>query len=111
MPKSFGIPKRARRDDNEEAIVDRLLQLGATVEFLSIEDVPDLLVGFCGVTYLIEVKEPGKNLRKGQAEWHDAWQGGAPIVIRSEQEAIDFLLAIRERVMQAAPHPCVWGES
>ena len=65
--------------------------------------VPDLLVGFCGINILMEVKckELGKgkshNLPRGglnerQEKWHTAWAGQCAIVW-NEQEAIDLVQA------------------
>jgi hypothetical protein len=48
-----------KRDDNERQIVDALRQAGAFVQPL---DAVDLLVGFRGVWYVMEVKDGGKPL-------------------------------------------------
>lgn len=77
-------------------MVDALERVGATVERLSAKDAPDLLVGFRGVNTLLEVKQPAgkrggtshRDLLPGQAEWHAAWRGAAPVVVRTAEEAL-----------------------
>lgn len=69
------IPKKAKRDKNEPDIVDALIRVGATVQRLSESDTPDLVVGFRGVNYLIEVKDKGNKLSSGQVNWHQNWRG------------------------------------
>ncbi len=74
--------RAARRDEGEEPIVATLRQCGALVIRLNGEDLPDLLVLFRGVTFLLEVKSPpgprggtgrkGQRLRPGQREFRDA---------------------------------------
>ena len=87
------IPKKAKRDDNEREIVDVLTGIGATVQRLSMADVPDLLVGFRGENFLLEVKMPKKKLRPGQFAFFDDWQGQC-IVVRSPEEALQAIGAI-----------------
>lgn len=92
-----------RRDANEKAIVDALVAAGAVVTRLDDDGVPDLLVGYQGRTYLLEVKVPeradGKaHTRKGQGgageftaaqvKWWNAWIGEPAIIVHSADEAI-----------------------
>ncbi len=78
---------RGRTDSNQSAIVKALRKVGATVQILS--DVgkgcPDLLVGFAGRTYAMEVKDGAKSpserkLTPDQVKWHRAWKGQVAIV-------------------------------
>ena len=69
---------RGRRDENHKAIVEGLRQYGATVQDLG--DVgggcPDILVGWRGRNYLIEIKRDSKaKLNKTQENWHAGWKG------------------------------------
>ena len=85
--------KWARKTDaNQGDIVDALRKIGCTVEDMSRvgKGVPDLLVGFRGATYLLEVKNVhGRNkLEASQIEWRGAWKGKPVAVVRDEQEAI-----------------------
>lgn len=91
----------ARRDKNEPPIVEALRRVGCLVQLLDGRDIPDLLVGFRGVWWLLEVKgEAGpkggtdkRNLRPGQERFkREADAMGLPVrVVRTPQEAIDVL--------------------
>lgn len=83
--------RRARRTDgNQKAIVHALRAAGRTVEVLSDvgRGVPDLLVSFRGVNYLLEVKIPGAKLTPDEDKWHDGWDGPVSVVT-TEQEAVN----------------------
>ena len=97
---------RDKRDVNEQPIVDTLKRIGASVHRLKgPAGVPDLLVGFQGQTYLMEVKDPesakagGRQYaasRRGgldpdQYEFHSAWRGGPCIVVWTPGEALAAL--------------------
>jgi hypothetical protein len=95
-----------RRDSNETPIVDALRGVGAAVTRLNEDGVPDLLVGFRGHTFLLEVKHPlgprggftskttaaravsGTDLTAPQVGWWAAWNGEPAIVVRSPAEAL-----------------------
>lgn len=83
--------RRARRTDaNQKDIVAALRAAGRTVEVISDvgRGVPDLLVSFRGVNYLLEVKIPGAKLTPDEAMFHAGWDG--PIaVVTTEQEAVN----------------------
>ena len=72
----------AKVDRNQAEIVADLRAAGATVQPLhSVGDgCPDLLVGFRGRNWLLEVKDwqastTDRKLRPNQQEWHDGWKG------------------------------------
>lgn len=79
-----------RRDANEPGIVAALRAVGATVEQLSLADGPDLLVGFAGENFLLEVKTAKGKLKPGQVKWQEQWHG-ASYVARSPLEALSIL--------------------
>ena len=89
------------RDANEGPIVKALLLAGATVERLNMAGVPDLLIGYLGVTLLAEVKNPhalrgstqARQLTPDQVKWHASWNGHKAIVT-SEAEALALLEAV-----------------
>ena len=85
--------RKPKRDTAERPIVDALRALGATVAQLDDANVPDLLVGFRGVNYLLEVKT-GKygKLEPGQAEWHQSWCGQTATV-KTVEEALAVLFS------------------
>lgn len=80
----------ARRDSNEPEIVQALLASGCTVVRLSAKGCPDLLVGFHGINYLIEVKEVKGNLTYDQIEFHETW-GGQVAIVRTIEQALEVI--------------------
>jgi hypothetical protein len=87
--------RAARRDDNENAVVEALLAVGATVHRLDETGVPDLLVGFRRQTFLIEVKGPRGKLTGDQVAWHRGWRGAAAHVVRTPTEALRAIGAVQ----------------
>jgi len=78
----------ARRDATEEAIVCDLRRAGCSVYRLSGRDLPDLLVGLRGETYLLEVKTNAGKVRPNQEAWATGWKGRPSAVVRSSLEAL-----------------------
>jgi len=80
---------RNRADNNQEEIVKGLRAIGASVVVLSQVGggTPDLLVGFRGQNYLMEVKEKQGKLSPIQVEWHTFWNGQVAVV-RNLAEAV-----------------------
>lgn len=93
----------ARRDENEQAVVDALEAAGASVTRLG--QPMDLLVGYQGRNTLLEVKKPlgprggmsSANAQghggdavytKKQLDWRKAWRGELPITVRTPAEAL-----------------------
>lgn len=83
------IPKyRAKRDRNESEMLKALKTIpGLSVVALSAKDVPDLLIGYLGANFLVEVKnKKGRNrLQKGQSEFIASWNGQAAVVHTLEE--------------------------
>ena len=84
--------RAARIDRNQTEIVEALRKLGASVQPLhnAGDGIPDLLVGFQGRNFLIEVKDGTKKpsarkLTPCQVEWHNEWLGQAAIVTSTEE--------------------------
>jgi hypothetical protein len=73
-----------RRDPNEPEIVRALRDIGATVKRL--DDI-DLLVGWRGRNFLLEVKDLKGALKPSQEEMVRTWRGQYEIV-RSVDEAL-----------------------
>ena len=71
-----------RTDSNQDAIMSGLRQAGASVYSLAPvgHGVPDLLVGFRGKTYLLEVKGRKGRLTPAQHKFHDEWRGQIAVV-------------------------------
>ena len=95
--------RAARVDANQAEIVDALRGVGASVQPLHAVGAgcPDLLVGFMGYNWLMEVKDGDKppsarKLTKDQIKWHGEWQGQACIVENAEQ-ALYLLDELKKR--------------
>jgi Holliday junction resolvase len=80
--------KKTRVDLNHKEIVAALRDVGASVYSLSTVGggVPDLLVGFRGVNYLIEIKSKYGTFTPDQTEFYALYRG-AFVVVRSVSEA------------------------
>ena len=79
--------RAAKVDDNQGEIVAALRGVGASVELLHrvAGGCPDLLVGWRGQNFLIEVKDGAKppserKLTGWQQDWHAAWRGSVAVV-------------------------------
>lgn len=89
---------RARKvDANQSEIVLALRQMGCSVSVTSSlgHDFPDLVVGFRGKNYLLEIKDGNKppshrKLRPGQQKFFHEWKGQVALV-NSVTEAIDLV--------------------
>lgn len=89
---------RAKKVDvNQFEIVATLRKMGMSVQSLASVGYgcPDLLVGYQGVNYLMEVKDGDKppsaqKLTVDQTHWHSAWQGKVH-VITSTDDAMKVL--------------------
>lgn len=89
--------RAAKVDANQKEIVSALRSVGATVEHLHAvgRGCPDLLIGYRGFNYLIEVKDGTKTasqrrLTPDQVKWHAKWRG-QKIVVESVESALSFI--------------------
>jgi len=91
----------AKADANQTDIVSALRAVGASVQHLHSvgKGCPDLMVGYQGKTFAIEVKDGGKvpsarKLTAAQVEWHDAWKGHVAVA-ENVTEALRIIGALR----------------
>ena len=106
--------RKGRLDENHAAIVDLLRGFGCSV--ISTAGVgdgfPDVLVGFQGVTHLIEIKDGDKSpsrrrLTDDEREWHATWRGEAVYILESARDAEQL---VRQWYRDAAkPGGDEWG--
>lgn len=89
--------RAAKIDANQTEIVKALRSVGASVQSLAStgNGCPDLLVGFRGVNWLLEIKDGQKvkskrKLTNDQVEWHESWCGQVH-VIESIDQAINLI--------------------
>jgi Holliday junction resolvase len=87
----------AKTDENQKLIVQALRKAGASVQSLAAvgKGCPDLLVGYNGINYLMEIKDGNKvpsarKLTIDQEHWHSVWTGAVHIV-KTEDEALKIL--------------------
>lgn len=87
--------RAARVDANHAAIVAMLRQVGATVQDLAKvgQGCPDILVGFRGRNYLMEIKVNKGKPTPAQDAWHLTWQGQV-VIVRTADEALHVIGAI-----------------
>lgn len=96
----------AKVDANQPEIVKALRGVGATVQPLHAvgKGCPDLMVGFRGQTFALEVKDGAKapsdrKLTSAQIGWHEGWKGHVAVVETVDQA----LAAIGANVVRMAP--------
>ena len=87
----------ARTDQNQPGIVAGLRAAGCTVAPAHAvgRGFPDLVVGYRGCTYLLEVKDGDKppsarKLTPAQVDWHAAWRGHVAVICTLD-EALDAI--------------------
>ena len=88
--------RNARVDANHSLIVAALRQVGASVQDLAKvgKGCPDILVGYRGQNYLMEIKTSKGKATLPQIAWHTFWQGQV-VVVRDVDEALHVIGAIR----------------
>ena len=89
--------RAAKTDLNQVEVVAEFRRLGAVVQPLHSvgQGVPDLLVGYGGRNYLIEVKDGAKAaLTPDQVLWHNIWTGQVDVV-RFVSDVKTFMKAIK----------------
>lgn len=92
--------RAARTDANQTDIVDALRDVGASVSVTSMvgSGFPDIVVGYRGINYLMEIKDGSKppskrRLTSDEQEFHDLWRGSV-IVVQNVDEALKAIGAI-----------------
>lgn len=91
----------AAADGNQKSIVQALRDVGATVAPCHMVGAgfPDLVVGFRGVNYMIEVKDPMQpkhrhELTPAQVDFHRDWQGKISIAF-TVSDALQIIGAVK----------------
>lgn len=80
----------ARKDANHKAVVDTLRNAGAYVYDIGLP--VDLLVGYNGHTFLVEVKDgPRKRLTALQQDFFESWGGSTLARIDSPDAALRMI--------------------
>jgi len=86
-----------KRDAIHCAIVGAFRQMGFSVADMAHagHSFPDLVVGWNGVSHLVEVKTGKAPLTDGQVAFAEAWRGSPVVVLRSVTEAVDWATGLR----------------
>lgn len=84
--------RNTKVDLNQVEIVQALRRVGATVQHLHVVGwgCPDLLIGYHGVNYLMELKSEDGQLGLGQDTWHRNWRGQV-VTVRSVDDALSAI--------------------
>jgi hypothetical protein len=86
--------RAARVDANQEQIVSALRGAGAYVWIIGLP--VDLLVGYKGHTFLMELKSgPSKRLTKLQADFFENWKGGTLCRIDCPEAALRMIGVVK----------------
>lgn len=86
--------RAAHVDSTQPAVVRALKAVGADVMRITCPDRDgcwDVLVGFRGRDFKIEVKGPKTPLSEAQLELHRTWRGAKSYVVRTPEEALAVL--------------------
>lgn len=83
--------KIAKTDKNQAEIVQGLKAACRSVVLLHQVGggIPDLLVGFQGKMWLMEVKSEKGKLNDLQLEFFETWRGPRPVVVRNLEDALE----------------------
>jgi len=88
--------RAARVDSNQADICAALRTAGATVWIIGLP--VDLLVGYKGHTFLMEIKTTSKKRLTGlQADFFQNWAGGTLCRVDSPQAALDMIRCVDEK--------------
>jgi hypothetical protein len=88
----------SRIDANQPAIVAALRRIGASVLHVhQLKNCFDLLVGYRGRTFLMEIKDPAqppgkRQLTEGEAEFQRTWRGSPYHIVHTPDEALAIVL-------------------
>jgi hypothetical protein len=82
----------ARTDSNQQRIINALRRAGATVRCIHQigHGMPDILVGYRGRNYLMEIKTYDGYLTEAERLFAEMWEGEVAIV-KDEEEALNVI--------------------
>jgi Holliday junction resolvase len=91
-----------KTDTNQAEIIRALREVGASVEDTHEHGrgFPDIVVGFRGENYLMEIKSGKGKLNQREVEWHENWKGSVWVVHTPEQaiRILGFGVAVETQV-------------
>jgi Holliday junction resolvase len=84
-------------DQNQQEIVAALRRRASCFSTASLgRGIPDVVAGFLGKTYLIEIKGRKGQLSIVQKAWHRHWEGNPVIILRSVADVDAFFVRCEE---------------
>lgn len=99
-----GAMRKARTDTNQKELVKVMRQMGMSVAVTSSahDGFTDTVVGFGGVTVLVEIKDGNKSLSRrkltpAQVVFHDEFKGAITVI-----ETVDQAIELVKRIKQAS---------
>ena len=92
--------RNAKVDANHPEIVAAFRRLGASVLSLANlgRGVPDLLIAWCGVTMLVEVKAPKGKETEDQLRFFEGWQGQI-FIVRDVNGVLTVVRLLKEQAL------------
>ena len=103
--------RAARIDANQPEIVATLRAAGASVQHTHMigDGCPDIIVGFRGVNYLMEIKDGSKppskrELTQDEKRWQAEWRGSVHIV-ESVEDALAVIGAAEYKTQTTGAEP------
>lgn len=96
----------AKIDINQPEIVQALRQVGATVKSVAqLKNCFDILVGYRGEDYKMEIKnpehmtkaqqaDPALSLTPGEREFKESWRGSTYHIVTTKEQALEIIGAI-----------------
>ena len=92
-----------KRDAIHRAVVDAFRDMGLSVydSAHAGHSFPDLVVGWGGLTHLVELKTGKAPMTPGQVAFSANWRGAPVVVLRSVTEAVNWACDIRRRRVAA----------
>jgi Holliday junction resolvase len=92
--------RAAKIDVNQPELVKAFRTLGCSVTPLAAvgKGVPDLLVAWCGVTMLVEVKAPKGKETEDQLRFFEGWQGQI-FIVRDVEGVLTVVRLLKEQAL------------
>ncbi len=87
---------KSHRDENHAEIKEAFEKFGATmVDVSMVPNFVDLLGGYRGIDFQVEVKTPKGRVAKHQQDHADTWNGRRPVVVRTTVDVENVLKGMR----------------
>ena len=108
MARTQKIRQRANRDNNHGELVKLFESLGCSwMETYQLPNELDGVLGCAGICQRVEIKNPDQPASKraltdGEVETIDGWRGRRPVVIETEQDAINLVHKLRKEACISA---------